>query len=222
MKKNMLAGMILILLSAVVSAQEPTTKWPYLFPEFRSGVVELAEGTSRTYQLNMHLRHGQLHFLDSDGVIRETPIDEVLAAKVGQDRFLQVQGEMMRVVAQSEHGCVVEEVLGDFAALQETGGAYGASSQTSATRRLSSIYTDGQINQNHVILMQSRSDGKMLDLIKTYYFVYPGHVLNASRSGVESSIPADRLPDWKAWGKSHKVKWNRPESMLSVLEFLNP
>ncbi|MCR5351784.1 MAG: hypothetical protein K6E35_04750 [Bacteroidales bacterium] len=222
MRKNLLAGMILILLSAVVSAQEPTTKWPYLFPEFRSGVVELAEGTSRTYQLNMHLRHGQLHFLDTDGVIRETPIDEVLAAKVGQDRFLQVQGEMMRVVAQSEHGCVVEEVLGDFAALQETGGAYGASSQTSATRRLSSIYTDGQINQNHVILMQSRSDGKMLDLIKTYYFVYPGHVLNASRSGVESSIPADRLPDWKAWGKSHKVKWNRPESMLSVLEFLNP
>ena len=37
----------------------------------------------------------------------------MLGAQVGSDNFLQVGGEMMRVVAQSEHGCVVEEVLGE-------------------------------------------------------------------------------------------------------------
>lgn len=222
MKKNLLAGLSLFIMSAVAFAQEPTTRWPYIFPQFQTGFVEINEGTTRTYPLNIHLRHGQLHYLDADGIIKEATIGEVIGAKVGSDYYLQVRGEMMHVVARSEHGCVVEEVLGDFAALNETGGAYGVSSQTSATRKLSSIETDGQINQNHMLLMQSRSDGQSLGLIKTLYLVYPGYVVKANRSEVERYIPADRNADWKNWIKSHKIKWNQPESLVSLLEFLNP
>jgi hypothetical protein len=222
MKKNLLTCLVLSVLSVTAFSQEPTTRWPYLFPEFKTGFVEISEGTTISYALNIHLRHGQLHYLDADGIIKEATIEEVIGAQVGSDRFLQVKGEMMHVVAQSEHGCVVEEVLGDFAALNETGGAYGSSSQTSATRKLSSIETDSQINQNHMILMQSRSDGKMLDLLKTYYFVYPGYVVKATRSEVEGIIPADRADAWKTWKKTHKVKWNQPESLISLLDFLNP
>ena len=203
-------------------AQEPTTRWPYLFPEFKNGIVEIKSGTTRTYPLNIHLAHAQMHYLDSEGTIREATVSDVIGARVGEDYFLQVSGEMMRVVAKSEHGCLVEEVLADFAALNETGGAYGVSSQTSATRKLSSIETDSQINQNHMLLMQSRSEGASLDLIRSYYLVYPGAVVKATRRDVEKNIPAERKAEWKEWSKSHKIKWNQPDSLLPVLEFLNP
>lgn len=217
---------LLLILAAscwiVASAQEPTTRWPYLFTEFRPGYVEITDGATRTYPLNIHLRRGQLHYLDADGLIHEATIGEVVGAKVGSDTFLQVSGEMMRVIARSEHGCVVEEVLGDFAALNETGGAYGTSSQTAATRRLSSIETDGQINQNHMLLMQSRSEGQMLNQLKTWYLVYPGFVVKATRGEVEKVIPVERKAEWKAWNKANKVKWNQPESLIALLDFLNP
>lgn len=222
MMKILFTGLALILLSASLSAQDPTTQWPYLFPEFRPGYVEIQDGKTKPYSMNIHLRHAQLHYLDTDGIIKEAVIGEVIGAQVGSDRFLQVKGEMMRVVAQSEHGCVVEEVLGDYAALNETGGAYGSSSQTSATRKLSSIETDSQINQNHMLLMQSRSDGQLLDLIKTYYLVYPGFIVKANRGEVEKIIPAEQSAAWKTWTKTNKIKWNRPESLVSLLDFLNP
>lgn len=209
-------------LTAAASAQGPTSQWPYLFAEFRPGYVELSDGATRSYQLNIHLRHGQLHYLDEHGLIREATVSGVLGAQVGSDNFLQVGGEMMRVVAQSEHGCVVEEVLGDYAALNETGGAYGTSSNTSATRRLSSIEVDGQVNQNHMILMQSKDEGKSLGTVSTYYFVYPGRHLKATRSDVEKSLTAEQAAAWKGWIKTHKIKWKQPVSLMAVLEFLNP
>lgn len=222
MKRLLITALALLAQTLVGKAQEPTTRWPYIFPQFQTGFVEINEGTTRTYPLNIHLRHGQLHYLDADGIIKEATIGEVIGAKVGSDYYLQARGEMMRVVARSEHGCVVEEVLGDFAALNETGGAYGSSSNTSATRKLSSIETDSQINQNHMLLMQSRSDGQLLDLIKTLYLVYPGYVVKANRSEVEKVIPAEQSAAWKTWIKNHKIKWNQPESLVSLLEFLNP
>lgn len=222
MRKALLITLALVCLSYLTGAQEPTTRWPYLFSEFRPGYVETSDGATRTYLLNIHLRRGQLHYLDADGLIHEAIIGDVVGAKVGSDSFLRVSDEMMRVIAQSEHGCVVEEVLGDFAALNETGGAYGVSSQTSATRRLSSIDTDSQINQNHMLLMQSRSDGQMLSLVKVYFLVYPGFAVKATRGEVEKVIPAERKAEWKAWNKANKVKWNQPESLVALLDFLNP
>lgn len=222
MKRLLITALAFLALSLVGKAQDPTTRWPYIFTQFQTGFVEIDEGTTRTYPLNIHLRHGQLHYLDADGIIKEATIGEVIGAKVGSEYYLQVRGEMMRVIAQSEHGCVVEEVLGDFAALNETGGAYGVSSQTSATRKLSSIETDSQINQNHMLLMQSRSDGQLLGLVKTLYLVYPGYVVKANRSEVEKVIPAEQSAAWKTWIKNKKIKWNQPESLISLLEFLNP
>lgn len=222
MKRFLIAALAWIILTCTAFAQGPTTQWPYLFSEFRQGYVEINQGSTRPYQLNIHLRSGQLHYLDERGLIRETDISKVVGAKVGSKRFLQVGGEMMLVVAQSEHGCVVEEVLGDYAALSETGGAYGSSSNTSATRRLSSIEADSQINQNHMILMQSKEEGKSLDTISTYYFVYPGHQLKATRNDVEKSLSEEQAVAWKSWIKTHKIKWKQPESLIATLEFLNP
>ena len=203
-------------------AQEATTTWPYIYPAFREGTVNLVDGKARAQQLNIHLRHDALHYLDKDGKVMQAYLQDVVGVQIGEDAFLKVGDEMMKVVATSERGCVVAEILGDYAALTETGGAYGTSSTTSATRKLSSIETDAQINQNHMLLLQSKSEGQALGVITRYFLVWNGQSLPATRHDVEKAVPAERAGEWKAWRKANKVKWNRPESLVSLLEFLNP
>ena len=221
----------IILLSACVlgcivsrpaSAQDPTTNWPYLFPAFESGAVAFRGADSKQYLLNVHLRHGQLHYLNDEGTIMEANLMEVEGAEIGGTAFLNVGGEMMQVVSKSESGCVVAEKLGDYDALLETGGAYGTSSVTSATRKLSSIDTDNQINQNHMLLQQSRENGEALDIISKYYLFYEGNKVKADKREVEKIIPDNRKAEWKAWSKDNKIKWNQPESLQKVVDFLNP
>ncbi len=220
--ENYLITLIVSALSVCASAQTPTTNWPYLYPEFRSGFVMFEDGATKPYQLNVHLRRARLHYLDEGGIIKEADTATMYGAQISDDIFVLVNGEMMRVVSRNEHGCVAEEVIGDFASLTETGGAYGTSSATSATRKLSSIETDSQVNQNHMLLMQSRSDGKMLPLLRTYYLVFPGQAVKANRNEVEKIISVDRQEQWKDWRKKNSPKWNNPASLQSVVDFLNP
>lgn len=222
MRKFIILAAVLGSFILSAAAQEPTTMWPYLFPEFRSGSVAIRDGGIKPYQVNIHLRHGALHYLDTEGLIREADLADVEGIEVDGEQYLAVDGKIMKVVTKSERGCVVAEILGNYDALNETGGAYGSSSSTSATRRLTSIDTDNQINQNHMLLMQSRSDGNMLGLVTTYYLVWPGASVKAVRSNVEKAIPEERSAEWKSWFKSHKIKWKQPESLIDLLDFFNP
>ena len=224
MRKRILimACVVSSFLAGPAFAQDPTTTWPYLLPAFESGSVAFRGADSNPYLLNIHLRRGQLHYLDEKGLIREADLMQVDGAEIGGKTYLNVGGEMMEVVSRSGRGCVVLEKLGDYDALLETGGAYGSSSVTSATRKLSSIETDSQINQNHMLLQNSRSEGEMLDILTKYYLFYQGNSVRADRREVEKQLPDSRKAEWKAWLKANKIKWNQPESLQKVVDFLNP
>jgi hypothetical protein len=60
----------------------------------------------------------------------------------------------------------------------------------------------------------------MVDLVTKLYLVGPSFRIPATKKDVESLIPEDRKADWKAWQKNNKVKWNKPESLSGVVEFL--
>ena len=209
-----------MLLAWAASAQDPTTTWPYLYPEFQEGTAYLKDQSRSVQKYNIHIRHDHLHFIDKEGIVREVVPGDVLMVEIGGDAYYNVNGEMMKVAAKTDKGLVVAEILGDFAALLETGGAYGTSSTTSATRKLSSIDTDSQINQSYMLLQQGKSNGAMVDLVTKWYLVGPSFRIPATKKDVESLIPEDRKADWKAWQKSNKVKWNKPESLSGVVEFL--
>ena len=219
--KKVVSILLILQMGLILNAQEATTTWPYLYPSFREGTVRLQGGKVRSQQLNIHLRHDALHYLDPEGRVMQAFLVEVVGAEIGEDAFLNVGGEMMKVVARSGKGCVVAEILGDYAALAETGGAYGSSSSTSATRKLSSVETDAQINQPHMLLMQEKENGQALGILTKYYLVWPGGQVQASRREVEKSLSPERKAAWKAWQKSHKIKWNKVESIAEVLDFLN-
>ncbi len=208
--------------SLTLAAQEgPTTTWPYLYPVFTDGTIHYSGGKEISTQINVHVAHGDVHFVDKDLVRQLFLTDDIYMITIGDDIYVNPGKGVMKVVAKNYRGCIVQERLGDFAALAETGGAYGTSSTTSATRKLSSIATDAQINQPYMLLQQGKEDGTTVPLVSKYYIFSSGELILATKKSVTERIPSQRKDEWKVWLKQNKIRWKEPQSILLVLDFLN-
>lgn len=209
-----------MLASFAAAAQTPSTTWPYLYDIFTQGTIYMKDGAKSDVLLNVQVRHDKLHFIDKD-IIREADLSKVTAVTIGEDKYIPVNGEMRKIVAKGDNGAVVVSLIGDFAALQETGGGYGASSETAATRKLSSVERDGQVNQNHMLILKEKENGADLNIITTYYLVRGNDCIKATRKDVEATLTDAAKANWKPWLKANKIKWKDPESLLKVIDFLS-
>ena len=219
MKKILMA--VLVFAAALsLRAQEYSTSWPYLYPEFREGTVYLTDGSKLVFNLNVHILHGRLHYLDK-GVVKEAVPDNLLLVKIGDDEYMNVNGSVMKVVAKNEKGLVAALQLGDFDKLRDSGGAYGSSTTSSATRKLTSIDVAGKVNQNHMELWESRHNGELVDLVQTFYIVTPDKTVEATQKAIRDSLDDAGKEAFKKWLKQNKIKWKNPESLLTLTDFLN-
>lgn len=218
MKKLLL---FVIVLSAAVSsaAQSPTTTYPYLYDQFTDGKVVLDGGRRESRKMNIHLRRGALHYIDG-GIIKEAFLADVIAVEIGNDVFVPVGGSMMKVVAKNDKGCIVQEILGDFEGSHESTGAYGVSSTSSATMKISSIQTDSQVNQNYMNILNEKDNGVSLKTEYNYYAVCGQYRVKATNKDIAACLPQGKEAEWKAFQKEHKIKWKNPHSLLTVLDFL--
>ncbi len=209
-----------LLSGGMLRAQDPTTTWPYLWHDFREATVYLQGGTTVVQKVNVHLARCAMHYIDERGVICLADLSPVVMVQAGDDILLPVSGRMMQVVAQNDRGCIALERKGDFAALSETGGAYGMGSATSATDRRSSLERDGQVNMNHMLILSERESGDFLPVVQKYYVVMPTFSAPASRAEFERSLSQAKYAEYKQWIKKNKVRWNKPESLLQLVDFL--
>ena len=219
MKKFLLA-VLCFAAALTLRAQEYSTSWPYLYPEFKEGTVYLTDGSKLVFNLNVHILHGRLHYVDK-GVIKEAVPDNLLLVKIGEDEYMNVDGSIMKVVAQNDKGLIAALQLGDFDKLRDTGGAYGSSTTSSATRRLTSIDVAGKVNQNHMELWESRHSGELVDLVSTYYIVTPEKTVEATQKAIRETLDDAGKDAFKKWLKQNKIKWKNPESLLTLTDFLN-
>jgi len=219
MKKFFLAALALAA-AITLKAQEYSTSWPYLYPEFKEGTVYLTDGSKLVFDMNVHILHSRLHYVDK-GVIKEAVPDNLLLVKIGDDEYMNIEGSMMKVVAKNDKGMVTVLQLGDFDKLRDTGGAYGSSTTSSATRKLTSIDVAGKVNQNHMELWESRHNGESVDLVQTYYIVTPEKTVEATQRSIRESLDDAGKDAFKKWLKQNKIKWKDPESLLKLTDFLN-
>lgn len=210
--------MLLALLS--LRAQDYSTAWPYLYSTFTDGTVILKNGTKSQHSLNVHILHGALHYIEN-GVVKEALLSDVLTAQIGEDRYMNVDGQMMKMVASSDAGFIAKLSLGDFERLLAGSGAYGTTAASDATRKLTSLEIAGRPNQNHMEMWERRHGGERVNLVDKYYIVTPDHTYEANRHAFESALNDTQKNDFKQWSKNHKIKWNNPESLLSLVDFLN-
>lgn len=209
----------MVLSASALWAQNPTTTYPYLYDHFIDGTVVIEGGAKESRQMNIHLRRGALHYIEN-GVVREALLANVLAVEIGTDVFLPSEARMYKVVAKSSNGSIVEEILGDFEAAMATEGAYGVSSTTSATMKLSSIQTDAQVNQNYMNILNERELGRNLPIVSSLWIISPSFKVKATKKDVTAMLPQENVGKWKAFQKKHKIKWKNPAHLLTVLDWL--
>lgn len=222
MRRSILAALALILSLYGVSAQnyKPTTSWPYLYEDFQAGELKKNVGAPIEGTYNIHIHLGTLHFIE-DGMIREVLPSEVFSVKIGMDYYASVGGTIMKVLAQSDNGFVAKETLADIAALNNTGGAYGSSSNSIATQALSSMEGIGgtRSNMNHMELKNSKDEGQILPVKEKLYLVLPTNVVYAAKKDVSEIYGVDKKA-LNTFLKENKVKWQDPQSLIVLLDYL--
>lgn len=217
--KKIVIVLSLLFMCMAAKAQPYLTTWPYLYPDFKDGVIYLLGGQKVYHKLNVHLLKGRLHYIENE-VVKEAMAKDIFYAEIGNDKFMVVNGDMMRVEAACPDGFVANHITGDFEALMVGTGAYGMTANTEAVQQYSSLNIQGAVNVNHMLLLQSKNEGREFDLKEEYYIVTGDKVWPAVRSKIEKSLPKEYRTDFKNYVKHQKIKWNDPRKLILLVDFL--
>lgn len=223
MRKQVLLVMMSVV-ALVAGAYTPNTKWPYVYENFTEGTLYRGKDYS-VAQFNIHYMGNVLHYINpEDDKIYTAKGNDVDSVVIADKTYMLVDHKdgrkMMEVVAQNGENKAFRLDYVDFdAAMQSSGGAYGSSSNSSATRNLSSLDLGGMNNPKHGLLLQEKNDGKSLVVRSRYYLRIGKFDIEANKKAVEQIVPAGKEEEWKQFLKKNKIKWKKPESLLQVLEF---
>lgn len=215
--------MFVSLFCGAAAAQDytPTVNWPYVNPDFYDGVLRQMGNKLSKARFNVHLGQGALHIL-TDGEIAEAAITDVLSVTIGDEEFTNVGGKMMKVLAQSEKGFVVEERLADYSAVVRNDGAYGGSNSNSAK---GFSYDENYGNYSYLItnnyedLLSQKDDAEELPTTVQRYIVINGLPTLAIRKNVAAMDGVDKKA-FSEFLKTEKINWKDPQDMLKVIDYI--
>lgn len=226
MKKTLLTiALLAVTIMATAQKYEPNTKWPYLYQDFTSGTIYF-EGNqvSKDRQLNIHLLGNKLHYIGEDGRIYQSDDQKVTRVEIGPDAYIFSDHKLVLLVANEGTNLLVKFTRGDFDAMRSSGGgAYGSSTNSSATRDLSSLAFDlGGLDKPELgKMLQEKNDGRTIPMVEQYLFVINGQQVEATKKGVEKFAGEARAAELKAFLKENKTKWKSEESLQQLLGFLS-
>lgn len=218
---------IAMFISCVAYGQEQqkecTTMWPYMFYDFEDAKIIYIDGKTSKNKVNVHYRASQLHYLDGDN-IREANGGMIYSVTIGEHSFIYFEGGLIKVEAACEDGFVGTVTLADFNRLNEAPGAYGTTSNISATRKLTSMEEIGAVggftNVNHMDLRENRKGGVTLYLEENRFVVLPDDKLVATKSGISRELTKEGKKAFKEFEKRENIDWNDPQSILKTVAFL--
>ena len=212
------------LVAVAAFAQEPTTNWPYLYPEFKEGELNVRSKTEKAL-FNIHLDLGALHYVE-DGRIKEANILNATTLVIGNDVFRNVAGKMLKVLARAQGGYIVEETRATYSAVVRNDGAYGTTALNSTTTK-TFLYNENAINQYNGYLMTDvykdllamRDDAEKLPVRKNLYIVIGMDQIPANKKSVASLSGLDKKA-LKAFLKSEKIDWNEIGDLVKVIDYI--
>lgn len=222
MKRIFVIVLASLIAGASAGAQnfEPREFWPYKYYDFQPGSIFDGQKTTEYDLLNVCVWDGHLHSAQS-GTIMEMAAGTIVVARLGQDVWLNVGGRLMQMFNETEHGAVVRSFLVDTDELGKADIGYGKSS-TASTQNVSLMSLSGSnMNTKSLISAQdARTSGMKLPVKGSYYIVVDGIAIKAVKSEVASQpgIDKDAL---KAYLKSNKVRWTRPDDLAGLVEFIH-
>lgn len=212
------------LMAVAAFAQDPTTNWPYLYPEFMEGELNVRSKTEKAL-FNIHLDLGALHYVE-DGKIKEANTLNATALIIGNDVFRNVGGKMLKVLAKTEGGYVVEETRATYSSVIRNDGAYGTTALNSTTTK-TFLYNQNAINPYNGYLMTDiykdllamRDDAEKLPVRKNMYMIIGMEQIPADKSSVTSLSGLDKKA-LKAFLKSEKIDWAEHGDLVKVIDYI--
>lgn len=219
-----LAAFLMTMTNVSAQRNEPNTKWPYLYEDFTPGTIYFESKEKSSADLNIHLWGNVLHYVTKDGKIFQSTDQNVVRVEIGPDAYIFSDHKLVRIIANEGTNLLVKLIRGDFDAMRSGGGgAYGASTNSSATRDLSSLGLElGGLNNPELgLMLQEKRDGRSIPLVEQYFFIINGQQIEANKKGVEKFVGDAKADDLKAFIKSHKTKWKNEDSLQQLLSFLS-
>lgn len=224
--KKLLFLCVFTLMAVAASAQKytPTTVWPYLYPDFMEGELEVGPKLTKA-MVNIHLNLGALHYVEN-GTIRESSTLGVTVLRIGEDVFRNVGGKMMKILAETENGYVVEETRANYTAVVRKDGAYGTTGLNSTTTK-SFLYNENALNGYNGYLMTDvyadlhamKDDSETLPVMINRYLVIGLDQIPADKKNVSGLDGLDKKA-FKAYIKAEKIDWDEPQDLAKVLDYI--
>ena len=205
---------------------EPRDSWPYIYERFQPGAVRTAAGDLMEYQsFNICVGNGRMHYI-YDGKIMEADMTKVFTAKIEDDVYVNVGGKMYKVFVQTNDGAIVFLTSIDMDELQKVNIGYGVSSSTASQTNTSldllmsgnAAVSNVVVSQTLTVAEQMKNNGKELPTKEDTFFLVKGRLIPASKRDIQDAVGKDAA---KPFFKENKLKWNKPESLIPVLAFLN-
>lgn len=211
-----------LLVQFLTSAQDfrPKNSWPFLYSDFSEGVVcNLAGEQILSARLNISVSDQRLYYI-KDETIMVADQSRIFSVKIGNDIFINVGGKFYKVLAESEGGAAVMMVQVDIDRLSKASIGYGVSSATASTQNVAALSLESTAGTNINQAMHSRDSGEDLPVLEKKFILYNyGFVVPALKREV-MSIPGLDKDAANAFFKQNKIKWNNPESLTQVADFL--
>jgi len=211
---------MLIIISAKGQEQVATTTWPYLYSEFTNGVIYFNDGKQAKRLLNFDIVNEQIHFIENE-LIKQLFLNDISSIDIGTDTYVFWEQKAIRVFKAEEKGFVGAFIKARLDQIHETGGAYGSSSTTQATRKLSSIEVSSRLNLNHVELQRDKSMGEPVNWEYDYHLFVNGNAYKASKRSLRKSLTRDQRTAFDKFLKGNKIKWDDPDGLINLLKFFN-
>ena len=219
------AGLLMALSAFAQKVEEPTVNWPYLYPDFVEGELYRANKAPNRAKFNIHLNLGALHYINK-GIIKECDTWGVTGLALGEDKFRFVGGKMMKVIAETEGGCVVTDTRANYTSIVRDDGAYGTTALHSTTTK-TYLYNENAINQYNGYLMTEvykdlhamKNDGEKLPVLVDTYLVIGNDLIMANKKSVNASGKIDKKA-FKAFLKVEAIDWDDPEDLVKVIDYI--
>lgn len=217
---------LLLAVSAIAQEETPTANWPYLYPDFMEGELLRFNKNPNKARFNIHLNHSELHYLDKDGIIKESDVLGSTGLVIGNDAFRNVGGKMMKILAEAKGGFVVRETRANYAAIVRNDGAYGTTSLNSTTTK-TFLYNENVINgydgklltDVYADLHAMKEDSESLPVLINVYLVIGLDVIPANKKSVTSMCGVDKKA-FKAFLKENRIDWDDPQDLVKVIDYV--
>ena len=225
--KKLLLLCVGMLLAIAASAQEesPTANWPYLYPDFMPGQLLYVNRDPSNAMFNIHLNQSVAHYVVK-GKIRVVDTWGVTGLVIGEDEFRFMAGKMLKVLAQSEKGYVVQETRSNYAAIVRKDGAYGTTSLNSTTTK-TFLYNENAINQYDGYLLTDdykelhamKNQSETLPVLTNRYLLIGQQLIPANKKSVSDVEGVDKKA-LSAFLKANKIDWKDNDDLIKVVDFI--